>query len=198
VLRRSFVVTICGFVIVAVTASGASAKTVSPDQWAPKFCTALSKWQDTLNQDSSDAQSALSGDTSNLKQAKSELVSFLGKSVTNSNQTVAALKDAGTPKSTNGAKIANEFVSGMQNASKLFQAAKTKVQKASTSSLTKFNAVTSSVSSALNKGGDAIEKSFTDTASLDTKGELADALQNEPSCAFLAEGSTSTTTPGGS
>jgi hypothetical protein len=192
--RRLVVATVIAVLVLAVVATPASAKTVTPEEWAPKFCSALSNWQDKLTTDGDAAEAALSGKVSNLKQAKSQLVSFLGKSVTNTKNAVSAIQNAGTPNSENGDKIEAAFVSGLQSAAALFQSAKAKAQTASTKNLASFEKVTTQVTSALNKGGDAIDKSFSKIETLDTNGTLGAAIEADPSCAFLTSGSTTTTT----
>jgi hypothetical protein len=57
------VTTVGAVLILGGLATGAAAKTVSPEQWAPKFCATLSGWEDTLSHDGDAAEGALSGNT---------------------------------------------------------------------------------------------------------------------------------------
>jgi hypothetical protein len=198
VIRRVFVVTTVTVALIVGFAGVASAKTVSPGVWAPKFCAALSSWQDKLTTDGTAAQDVLSGQVTNLAAAKAELVSFLAKSVANTDRTVSAMQKAGAPSSPNGTQIAQAFVDALVSASTLFQSAKTKAQQAPTKSLKSFESVISQVTSALNKGGTNIAKSFASISKLDTSGQLAQSLQNEPSCAFLGANTSSGASSNGS
>ena len=93
-----------GFVLGGV----AGAKTVSPSTWAPKFCDALSTWQDALQSGSDAIDAEFSGsDPTDLAGAKSKLVRFLGDDVSATNKAIKALQRAGAPSSTNGSKIAH-------------------------------------------------------------------------------------------
>ena len=177
------------FVVVLATvalAAPAGAATVSPGSWAPKFCTALSTWKDALTTGADNTESTLSGGITNLSQAKSEVVSFLGRSVKQTDTAVSSLKKAGVPSTTNGKKIASTFVNGLQSASDLFASAKKKAQNIPTSNPAKFKASAQSVTTALNNGSKKVSDSFSDVSKLDKKGELSTALQAEPSCAFLS------------
>jgi hypothetical protein len=86
----------------------------------------------------------------------------------------------------------------MQSAENQFASAATTARSLSTSNLSNFEATSQKITASLNKGGAAIDKSFSDVANLDTGGVLSHALQATPSCAFLqgassAGGSTTST-----
>ena len=68
--RRIIVIVATVGCVIAVS-SVAGAKTVPAGSWAPKFCSALRSWQQKLQSDGNTAQSALSGNVSDLKGAKS-------------------------------------------------------------------------------------------------------------------------------
>jgi hypothetical protein len=84
----------------------------------------------------------------------------------------------------------------LESAATLFQNAKSTVQGASTKTLTSFEKATSQVTKALNKGGTDIANSLSNAARFDTSGQLSQALHAEPSCEFLSETSSTTTTSG--
>ena len=50
IVRRVFVAAVLTVGLVGVAAPGASAATVSPSEWAPKFCSALTDYQSTITQ----------------------------------------------------------------------------------------------------------------------------------------------------
>jgi hypothetical protein len=172
-----------GFVLGGV----AGAKTVSPSTWAPKFCDALSTWQDALQSSSDAIDSAFSsGSITDLKGARTELVKDLGDDVSATSTAIKSLQKAGAPSSANGSKIAGKFVTGLQSAQTLFKSAQSKAKTLSTTSLSSFQSLGRTITSDLTKGGDALRKSFSGVQTLDTGGKLAAALQDEPSCSFLA------------
>jgi hypothetical protein len=180
--------TLLGCLAVALfvaTATPASAATVAPTEWAPKFCSTLESFGQKLQSDGDTAEAALSGQVTNLKAAKSQLVSFLHKSVTNAKHALQGLQKAGTPNTANGVKIAAKFASALRTAQGLFASAASTAGSLSTTNLSKFEATSTKITAALNKGGDAIAKSFGDIATLDTDGSLRQAMQASPACAFL-------------
>jgi hypothetical protein len=191
-MRFSSRLTFTAAVVVTVSlliSGSASARTVSPGQWAPKFCTALSTWEAAVKTDGASAQDALSGQATDLTSAKAELVNFLDKTVSDTDAAVSAIKQAGAPSSTNGKKIADTFVKGLQAAGKLFASSKTEVDNLSTTDLAGFKTTVSDVSSSLTKGGNGIGKSFSGVSKLDKGGKLSLALKKEPTCAFLSNAS---------
>jgi hypothetical protein len=167
------------------TTAPASAATVAPTEWAPKFCSTIESFGQKLQSDGDAAEAALSGQVTNLKQAKAQLVSFLSKSVANAKHARQALQQAGTPNTLNGAKIAARFSSALHSAQVLFASAASTAGSLSTTSLPKFEATSKKITAALNKGGDAIEASFNDIATLDTDGAIRMAMRATPACAFL-------------
>jgi hypothetical protein len=167
------------------TAAPASAATVAPTEWAPKFCSTLESFQQKLQSDGAAADAALSGQVTNLKQAKSQLVSFLNQSAANAKHALQGLQQAGTPNAPNGAKIAAAFSSAFRAAQGLYASAASSARSLSTTNLSKFEATTKKITAALYKGGDAIAASFTDIATLDTDGAIRSAMHATPACAFL-------------
>jgi hypothetical protein len=139
-----------------------------------------------MKTDGASAQDALSGQATDLTSAKAELVNFLDKIVSDTDAAVSAIKQAGAPSSTNGTKIADTFVKGVQAAGKLFASSKTEVDNLSTTDLAGFKTTVSDVSSSLTKGGNGIGKSFSGVSKLDKGGKLSLALKKEPTCAFLS------------
>jgi hypothetical protein len=180
---------VAGVVLFVVLASGsAAAKTVPAAQWAPKFCVALSTFQQHLANDGKHAEAVLSGNITSLTQAKSTLAGFMAKAVKDADTVIAALKRAGTPDTTNGSKIAARFVQGFQAARRLYATARTDAQHLPTKTLVGFEASTKKLTSALTDGGRSLSASVNSVQTLDTSGKLARALQAEPTCAFLQNG----------
>ena len=81
IIRRIPVVAFVVVGLVAGATTGASAATVSPSTWAPKFCTALEDYQTTISDKSEQMTTALEGVT-DLSEGRARIVSFLGEMVT--------------------------------------------------------------------------------------------------------------------
>jgi hypothetical protein len=194
--RKVVFVACLAMAVVFVTAVPTSAASVAPTVWAPKFCMTIQSFQQKLNSDGAAADKALSGEVTDLKAAKSELVSFLNKSVSNAKHAVQQLQRAGTPKTTNGSKITAKLQGALSSAQHLFATAASNARAMPTSTLSKFEASSQSISVTLRKGGDAISTSFSDVGKLDTGGALSSVLQATPSCAFLGSTGNTTTTTG--
>jgi len=184
-MRRASTVIGVLVLVVALTATSASAKTVPAAQWAPKFCAALSMLQAKLSSGGKKADAVLSGNITSLGQAKATLSSFMGKAVTDAEKVIAALKRAVTPEASNVTKLAGRFMSAFQTVRRLYLSAKSKTQHLATKSLAGFESATKKVTSDLNMGAARLTASFTTIRSLDTSGKIADALHSTPSCAFL-------------
>ena len=143
------------------------------------------------------ADAVLSGNITNLTQAKTTLATFMGRAVNDTDTAITSLKRAGTPRVPNGSKIAGQFLSAFQNARSLFASAKTQAQRLPTKTLSGFENGTKKVSVDLNKGAQGLSTKFANIRQLDTNGKISAALHAEPACAFLqgsSQQSQSTTT----
>jgi hypothetical protein len=167
--------------------STAGAATVSPTEWAPKFCSALSEWEKSLQQ-GADVISNASTDVTDLKAARAQLVQFLDQSVAVTNAAVKKIERAGVPRSPNGAKIAGTLVGGLKSAGALFAGAEKKAAALPTDDRDKFGTRAVAIGKSITKGGQALGKSLGKVTKLDTGGLLSRALTNEPSCSALQSG----------
>jgi hypothetical protein len=184
IVRRVFVTAVLAVGSVGVAAPSASAATVSPAEWAPKFCSALTDYQSTLSKGSDDLTTSLAG-TTNLKKARAKLVSFLGKMSKAAKTAKGDLQGAGSPSSANGSEIAGKFVTALGQSSDIFSKAKAQAAKVPTSSPTAFQKQGVKVGTDLSKAATKLADTFTDIATLDTDGELSIALQADSSCTQL-------------
>ena len=171
--------------LVAFAAPNAAANTVPAAQWAPKFCAAVSTFEQHLTRDGKKTEAVLSGNITSLAAAKSTLVDFMGKAVADADAAIAALKHAGTPNATNGSKITAAFLTGLHTARDLFASARSNAQHLPTKTLSAFEASTQKITSDLNKGSEAITATFSNVQTLDTSGNVGAAVRAEPRCAFL-------------
>ena len=184
-MRRPIIVAATAVLLLASTATSADAKTVPAAAWAPKFCAAISSFQEQLNRDGANATDVLSGDITSLHEAKATLADFMRNAVGDTETAIAALQGAGAPDTPNGAKVAAAFVKALQTARDLFAAAKLKAQRLPTKTLGAFERATQKITADLNRGSKAISTGFADIKSLDTSKELSAALRAEPACASL-------------
>jgi hypothetical protein len=184
-LRRALLTTCLVAGLVAASAGTADAATVSPSKWAPKFCTALETWSNTIAEEGSSLQTTLSGQTGNLTAARDELVSFLGKSVAATQTAVTAMKKAGTPSSANGDKIAGKFVTGLQAVQKEFVKAKAKAAAISTTDATAFATTGKEIQQDLDNADSTVSASFNGIGKLDKGKKLETAIKAAPACSFL-------------
>src|SRR5436853_7159979 len=115
-MRRFLSVIGAVVLFVAFAPAAAEAKSVPAAQWAPKFCAALSTFQQHLAKDGKQTEAVLSGNIKSLDAAKSTLARFMTKAVNDAETAISALTRAGAPDATNGSKIAARFVQGFKAA----------------------------------------------------------------------------------
>jgi hypothetical protein len=180
-------VAIVGLVVVSLAAP-ATAKTVSANTWAKKFCTTLSKWQTAISDGSKQIQTTLGGIT-DLTQAKTQLTSFLDQMVSATDDAQSSLKSAGAPDTTNGDKIASTFVKGLGATKSIFATASTNAKSLSTTDPSAFQTQAQSIASALNSSSDELSKSFSGIDKLDKGAKLSAVLVKTKACASIVGGS---------
>jgi hypothetical protein len=182
--RRSLVIACLVVGLVGASLGTAGAATVSPGNWAPKFCKALQKWQTTIKAESAAATDAF-GDTSDLTSIRDQFVTFLGNDVAATQLAIKTIKKAGTPSSANGKKISAKFVSGFQAASTVFSDAQTSAAALPTTDLDQFIDQATQIQDDLTDAGDRITSAFSGIDSLDKDGDLNQAILGAKACKFL-------------
>jgi hypothetical protein len=183
-MRRSLMIAAVASLLVLLAPS-AVASTVPAAQWAPKFCAAVSTFEQHLTRDGKKTEAVLSGNITSLGAAKTTLVDFMGKAVADADAAIAALKHAGAPNAANGSKITAAFLTGLHTARNLFASARSNAQRLPTKTLSAFEASTQKITTDLNKGSQAITATFSNVQKLDTSGNVGAAVRAEPRCAFL-------------
>jgi hypothetical protein len=183
-IRRVTCISALVVALLAMSVPAASAASVSPDTWAPKFCSAMSDWQQTIT-DKGDAMSTELTGLTDLKEARSKIATFLDDMVTATDHATSAIKKAGSPSSPNGDKISAVFVKGFQQISKLFAKAEKQAEKLPTSSAAAFKAKGKALGQAISGSSDELSKNFASVGKLDKGKKLSTAVQNAPECAFL-------------
>ena len=184
IIRRIPVVAFVVVGLVAAATTGASAATVSPSTWAPKFCTALEDYQTTISDKSEQMTTALEGVT-DLSEGRAQIVSFLGEMVTAAKTAKRVIARAGDPSTPNGGKIEALFVKALDASAGIFADAKAQAAKISIKNKAAFAKEGKQVGVDLKDAGDRIGKSFGGVDKLDRGKKLETAIKATPECAFL-------------
>jgi hypothetical protein len=182
--RRVFVTALLSVALLATAVPAASAKSVSGSKWGAEFCTALQDWQTTIS-DKGGALTAELSSVTNLTQGRQTIADFLGEMVAATKDATAAIKDAGTPRTKNGAKISVAFVKGFKAIAKEFKKTQKQAEKLPTTSAAEFRAKGQDLGRALSDSGAQLSKSFGSVGKLDKGKKLENALKAAPECAFL-------------
>jgi hypothetical protein len=189
-IRRVILTSALAAVLVAMSFSTAQAGTVSTDTWAPKFCKAVTQYEQTLEDQSSTFQSNL-GSSTNLKAVRAKLVSFLATMEKAANTAKQQIQRAGAPSATNGTKISAKFVSALGKSASVFADAKDQAAKVSTASPKAFEKQATQVGTDLEKAGKSLSAEFGNIKQLDTSKKIQTSLQAAPECSALTTGSSS-------
>jgi hypothetical protein len=183
-IRRLCCTTVLAIVTLATCVPAAHAATVSPAKWAPKFCAALSDWGATIDEKGGALTDELAG-VADLETGRDQIAAFLGDMVDATDDTVDAIKDAGTPSSSNGAKIVAAFVKGFKTISKEFAKAQEEAEDLPTTSPAEFRAAGTALGESISDSGDELSKGFESVDKLDKGRKLEKAVKAAPACAFL-------------
>jgi hypothetical protein len=167
----------------ANTRSSTPAKTVSPQQWATKFCTALGDWENSISNSQGDLQSAASG--TDLVATKTALVDFLSQAIDNTDTAIADVKAAGTPNVTNGKKISDAIVKALRKAKAIFVKAEADAEALSTADATTFGTDVQAIGQQITSSGSEIDAGFSSLNKLDKGGKLGKVVKSSRACAFL-------------
>jgi hypothetical protein len=180
-IRRLCVLGALALAVTAASVPAAHAATVSPSEWAPKFCTAVIAYQDTISQET-DAMDASLDSVTDLATARDQIVSFLGNMVDAANTAKRDVKAAGAPSSPNGAKIEALFVSGLGASAKVFAQGKAQAAKLPTASAEQFKIKGKQLGVDLTDAGEELSKSFSGIDKLDKGKKLEQAVKAAPEC----------------
>jgi hypothetical protein len=187
-LRRVIAVGALVFGLSVGAAIPAGASSVSPQKWAPKFCTIVSDWQSTISSKAGDLTSAVSSVT-DLETARNEIESFLLDMVNTTDDAITAIKAAGTPSSANGGKIVQRVISGFKDAKRAFDRAKTKASLLSTSDPSAFRSEGQQIGDDLTAAGDKIGSKLDGIKKLDKDHKLEAAVKKSKACSVLNQSS---------
>ena len=172
--------------------SNAVAKTSSPAQWAPKFCTALSTWGAATDANEASVESALSGlgtGVGALPNGKTLVTNLFAQDVSDTDALISALRSAGAPSSQNGTKIQSTFLKAFQTLRDASASAQTAAGQLPTDNAANFLSQSSDLITAYQKSSGNLGSGFKAVGKLDVGGKLSKALTNERSCKFLTKSS---------
>jgi hypothetical protein len=184
IIRRLSIVAFVLVGLVAGATTGASAATVSPSTWAPKFCTAVIEYQTTLSTDG-DALSTSLDTVTDLASGRDQIASYLADMASAAKTAKTEVKEAGVPSSPNGAKIVALFTGGLDASAKVFSNAQSEAKKLPTTSPTAFKTKGKQLSQSLSDAADELGKRFGDFPKLDKGKKLRTAVEAAPECSEL-------------
>ena len=165
--RRLMVVSTLLIASLLALSSAANAKTVSPDTYAAKVCSALWGLRD-------DIRTFADGPHSSIPRgAKAELITFLSKAVGDTNATVRSFQKAGIPKVPNGTKIADGLVQAMKQVKRLFAQAEAMARRMSTSSVSALKSDAKELQAVLEEGSVTLSGSVRGLKKLDPSGRFS-------------------------
>jgi hypothetical protein len=166
-----------------VLSNSVSAETTSPQPYAHKVCPALATWATRVGTELSKFRGDSIARSDDLTAAKAALLTLLGDSVSATDTAISALKRAGAPSTTNGAKFANGSVKAFESIRKTLGSAKTAARKLATTDPTQFRAAVGSLASSIDTAGVKSLNQMNTLRTLDTSGRIRQALSREPTCA---------------
>jgi hypothetical protein len=160
-----------------------SAETTSPQAYAHKVCPALATWATRVGTEQSKFRGDLIARSDDLTAAKAALLRLLGDSVSDTDSAISAIRRAGAPSATNGAKFAKLSVKALESIRTTLVSAKTKARKLATTDPTQFRAAVRSLASSIDTAGEKFLNQMNNVRTLDKSGRIGRALSREPSCA---------------
>ena len=159
--------------------SDSSSSGTDPEAWAADVCGALSTWTNDLRTKSQSLSSDLQS-SSELKQVKSKLVTFLDDAKASTQKMVDDVKAAGPPEGKDGTTVQEDLESGLSEARDALDNAESKAEDLDTSNPRAFLTGVGNLGQQVQTELQATAEHFKSIES--TAGELDDAITNEPAC----------------
>jgi len=185
-IRRLLCISALALAVLATSVPAAGAATVSPDKWAPKFCTAFQKWQKTITDESAKATASIDGIASgDLASVKDEFVTFLGKDIDATKAVIASIKKAGAPDVSKGTAIQSQILKSFQAAQDIFTQAKTDAANLSTTDPTSFVSDATQIQTHLGDASTKFGTEFDKAQALDKDNKVGSSLEKAKACSFL-------------
>jgi hypothetical protein len=156
-----------------------SSSGTDPKTWAADVCGALSTWTNDLKTKSRSLSSDLQS-SSDLKEVKSKLVTFVDDAKASTQKMVDDVKAAGPPEGKNGTTVQKDLESGLSEARDAFDNAANKAEDLDTSNPRVFLKGVSSLGQQVQSELQATAEHFKSIES--TSGDLNKAISDEPAC----------------
>ncbi len=146
-------------VLAACSGGGGSGTKVSADAYATTVCTHIKTWLDQIKQRETELQTAVSPGTSPTR-GRDLLRSYLDNLISDTDEMISAIKDAGTPDIPNGDQISSTLTSGLEQAKSAFDDARGQVDSLPTNSRAAFARAAQQLGSSINSKIGGITQSF--------------------------------------
>ena len=163
-----------------------SSSGTDPETWAADVCGALSTWTNDLRTKSQSLSSDLQS-SSDLKQVKSKLVTFLDDAKASTQKMVDDVKAAGPPEGKDGTTVQEDLESGLNEARDTLDNAESKAEDLDTSNPRAFLTGVSNLGQQVQTELQATAEHFKSIEN--TSGDLDKAISNEPACKPFLSGS---------
>jgi hypothetical protein len=164
------------FVALGACSSGGGG-TISADAYASSVCSHIKTWLDQIKQRAADLRTAVSSQTSPTK-GKDLLGTYLDGVISDTDDMVDAIKDAGTPDVPNGDDLSTTLLAGLEKAKAAFEDARGQIDALPTSSRAAFARAAEQVGSSINAKVGGVVQSFRGLKSP----ELDTAFHKVPAC----------------
>ena len=138
---------------------GGGGSKVSADAYATTVCTHVKTWLDQIKQRETALRTALSPGTSPTK-GRDLLRSYLDGLISDTDDMINAIKDAGPPDVPNGDQISTTLTSGLEGAKGAFDDARGQVDSLPTNSRAAFARAAQQLGSSINSKVGGITQSF--------------------------------------
>lgn len=169
--------------LVAVAAVPAHAKTASTDKWGAAFCGGLTEWADTITEGGSEITSSAQGSTP--AQGKELIVGYIGDIRDATNTFYTQVKKAGSPDSTNGAKIQKEILKGISGIEDNVAQMESIAQGLPTTDVASFQTAVTALSNAFDTVSTPFDNAMDKVTTLDKNDDLSGKLQKVKECKSL-------------
>ena len=138
---------------------GGGGSKIAPDAYATAVCSHVKGWLDQIKQRVGDLQKAVSPNTS-PSQGKDLIRSYLDGVISDTDDMIDGIKNAGTPDVPNGDQIANTLVSGLEQARSTFQDARSQADSLPTNSRSAFGQAAQQLGSSINSKVNGVQNAF--------------------------------------
>jgi hypothetical protein len=176
--RLGACVVVAAFVTVG---AGASGEKTPAAEWVRSLCTSIVDWGDGL----ADARDDEDVRARNLEKRRTAIVSFLRQATDATDTLLEDLDEAGTPDVPEGGRIRAAFRKGFKQARKAFARARNDAKELDVDDRQEFEDAAEDISSAISRGGDRVDQTFTDAAEKYGSDELDEAYNAEPTCSTV-------------